>query len=1316
MRRYILFALFLCLHWVAWGQSGYEYRYWFDGDDANSQTGTSASAEWHIDTDLSGLSCAMHSIHLQVKDADGLWSAPVTRYFQKSTTADIPIVYWFDNDATGSQQLINGQTLIDVSALTDGFHVAYFQAAGEKDSSKPQTALFIKVPQTDGVGYMTCLCFIDGRLYHQERVPSSGGIVNRNLDVAELPYGIHRIQIQAVTPSGAATNVSEQFFFRSTTASEYANMKLLYNVDGDNFNTEAGVVSNGLYHFDIDVASLEDGLHRLTYMLTSETGTSTKVSTAFFMKTPVGGPGIMSYKYWLNDREDIAHTVKLDKRTDPFNLITLLPVESCGIRSSCFHFETEDGTPAIYAKNDLHMQFYDVSGRVAEMTRQYVDYAVKQPVTDIAQLVSDVRKTSAKPADNGINWYAVTALTGDSLAFKADQACTLQLFSPSGKEVYSASGAASVKFNGCHAYEDGTYYLALHDVKGTNGSNISVDYQHIDKYAVLEYTPKTFGTPATVNVNLLGNGFTDSTRVAIYNADTVYWAKHTTAQGFSNLTAMFDIPKTVVERFSLKVLYTPEDSICIENAINTVEADSIPTFTINLEGNPVFLAGSSATYQIKITNKSNIPTYNVPFTVTIDCINGDENTIKVGDGLTKILKGDFSKWLTNYVDENDANRFVNSFYGDDDKSLFYVIRDSLTGKNYLVGNFALPYIDGNSTVSIPITIGKVTHDFILYASVKKNWDYFYRVIKNNSGNGGNSGTGGAGGSGGTGGDSGSGDMGGSGDSGGNTGSGGSGGSGGNGGTSGPGEGSGNIGMGGSTDGTAGLEPGGGGGGSSDDECCVKTSATCLVTLATSWLPLDAISESWAETCVYDRLTNEVAGVFSDIFCEGDATDFTKQPKSPQPVLGDITMSIVKCSLEKAGSIGGKAAVKKLLDVISKGTIGKLISLGGVVNDCVFKPYKTWVNGCGDDDDDDVNATPIHSTDPNEIRGYVSESGSTYIRKDLDKAYYTIEFENDPEFATSAAHEVVVTDTLDSHRFDLSTFVPTSIKIGDRYVALDSNAPITTIDMRPEINAIAQVEIDYDMAKGIVKWYFSSLDPMTMEPTDEPMDGFLPVNANGNGIGEVSFDIALKKGFDDGETIKNRAEIIFDYNEPILTPVWENVTDTVAPVSKIIGCDELNDSTVVMHFAGSDNRSGIWKYDLYVQENPNGSWVKAVENITDSLYEFKGYSGFNYGFCILATDSAGNAEQKILEREVSKATYKIGDANGDGVVDVLDVSLAMAKYLDYDDVYLNFEATDVNGDGKIDIIDASNIQKLYLLSDTKKRIIKRTRIKKKDENN
>ena len=1206
MRRYILFALFLCLHWVAWGQSGYEYRYWFDGDDANSQTGTSASAEWHIDTDLSGLSCAMHSIHLQVKDADGLWSAPVTRYFQKSTTADIPIVYWFDNDATGSQQLISGQTLIDVSALTDGFHVAYFQAAGEKDSSKPQTALFIKVPQTDGVGYMTCLCFIDGRLYHQERVPSSGGVVNWNLDVAELPYGIHRIQIQAVTPSGAATNVSEQFFFRSTTASEYANMKLLYNVDGDNFNTEAGVVSNGLYHFDIDVASLEDGLHRLTYMLTSETGTSTKVSTAFFMKTPVGGPGIMSYKYWLNDREDIAHTVKLDKRTDPFNLITLLPVESCGIRSSCFHFETEDGTPAIYAKNDLHMQFYDVSGRVAEMTRQYVDYAVKQPVTDIAQLVSDVRKTSAKPADNGINWYAVTALTGDSLAFKADQACTLQLFSPSGKEVYSASGAASVKFNGCHAYEDGTYYLALHDVKGTNGSNISVDYQHIDKYAVLEYTPNEIGVlgESIVDMSFFGNGYDKLVKAYLHSDKCDITPDSIIVNTKSEMSLRFLLyGEEEFGDYDIVLQFEDEgkkDTMVIANGITLKKGVwEEPEVKIS------YLRSLARPYPVKIsvTNKSNVGLLYLPINIAYDNINIVE----------KVNFENFYIPIDSISEKEGYTPFLvtDNFVG--------------TGKTAAVMNLFIPQIAPNETVEYTLGITAPSHTkFNLYA-----W--------------------------------------------------------------------------------TGKAP--------NHPDATPDTLTNIPSIYGYYDQLGYEGTDGAPAKVMQRACwRDMKGPI------GAATTVASNANTAAHLIGGIVNGAAHYGDMARLEACGIDPSTETYNSVSH--IHRMETPEEIFDDPTSPSHwlaRLWQRRQHNAEDEHPQPKPepieiLNPGDPNDILGYVAESGSKHIKDGLVDVSYTIEFENDPEIATAAAHTIIVTDTIDASVHDLATFVPKSIKIGHVMTEFDGDVNLVkTIDLRPSINVIAQVKVEYNQSKGIVKLLMESLDPMTMEPTIDAMDGLLPVNADGNGQGEFVYDIKLKKNLPCGTEINNQAAIIFDDEGVIMTPVWTNIIDDISPSSAVTKYTVKNDSIVELRFSGEDNLSGVWKYELYMQEGADGPWTRIAEDITDSLYEYRYPADANYGFCVLATDSAGNVEKKELSREVELITYKIGDANGDGLVNVLDASLATSRYLG-ESVPLNVLAADVNSDGIINSVDVSLIQEKYLAETNKRIIIKRTRLRKKNNEN
>ena len=192
--------------------------------------------------------------------------------------------------------------------------------------------------------------------------------------------------------------------------------------------------------------------------------------------------------------------------------------------------------------------------------------------------------------------------------------------------------------------------------------------------------------------------------------------------------------------------------------------------------------------------------------------------------------------------------------------------------------------------------------------------------------------------------------------------------------------------------------------------------------------------------------------------------------------------------------------------------------------------------------------------------------------------------------------------------------------------------VKTIDMRPEINAIAQVNGEFNQKNGIAQWTLQSLDPMTMEPTNDLMQGILPVNYDGtSGIGEVMFEIGMKKGKTDGAKINNRAGIVFDYEDAILTPIWTNIVDAIAPSSVVSDLTIVNDSTLRVFANAFDARSGVWKYEWYVQHGANAPWWKEGETDSPS-FDFRFYEDIDYGFYVLVTDSAGNVEKKVIQRE------------------------------------------------------------------------------------
>ena len=341
-----------------------------------------------------------------------------------------------------------------------------------------------------------------------------------------------------------------------------------------------------------------------------------------------------------------------------------------------------------------------------------------------------------------------------------------------------------------------------------------------------------------------------------------------------------------------------------------------------------------------------------------------------------------------------------------------------------------------------------------------------------------------------------------------------------------------------------------------------------------------------------------------------------------------------------------------------------------------------------------NRTPVDiyaPGDPNDIIGYTAESGSKYMREGTTDVYYTIEFENDPEIANAAAHTIVVTDTLDTKRFDLSTFAAKSVKLGKKVMELngEKNFSKRTIDLRPEIYVIAQVSLNLDEQKGIAKWTIESLDPMTMDPTDDAMQGVLPVNTNGNGQGEAIFDIKLKPGMKDGDEVSNRAGIVFDREGTIMTPTWTNIVDGILPTSHVVDATVLpGGETAAISIEADDDGSGPWRYDVYVQYG-SGAWFLAAENVAaDTTATVKLYDGIEHHFYCVATDMAGNVETKEPHAELTLTVsdHLNGDVNGDGAIDVADI----ADIIDVMAKGVYRKHADTNNDGAVDVADIAEI--------------------------
>lgn len=348
-------------------------------------------------------------------------------------------------------------------------------------------------------------------------------------------------------------------------------------------------------------------------------------------------------------------------------------------------------------------------------------------------------------------------------------------------------------------------------------------------------------------------------------------------------------------------------------------------------------------------------------------------------------------------------------------------------------------------------------------------------------------------------------------------------------------------------------------------------------------------------------------------------------------------------------------------------------------------------------------------DPNDIIGYSSPAGTEHIGVDVQTLDYIVEFENDPEMATASAQTIVVTDTLDKQVFDFATLKVGEFKLGTHNVDFaGAVSGIKTVDMRPEINAIAQAEVRFDAESGELRLEVRSLDPITLEPTNNVMQGVLPVNTGGEGLGELHYSIRLRDGLADSTDVDNMAVIVFDENEPIETPVWHNVTDYTLPVSEISEVVTADNQTFTLSVNGSDDGAGIWCYDLFVRSADMPEWTLVASglNETDGKIAFTAEAPIQQAqFVTVAWDKAGNMEDAYAMRKLA------GDVDGSGAVDANDVLLLRAYYIGRK-VTIDLSVADVNLDGSVDSQDATAARRIYLDSNLSGKKIShiRTRMK------
>ncbi|RNA38123.1 RHS repeat-associated core domain-containing [Brachionus plicatilis] len=193
-------------------------------------------------------------------------------------------------------------------------------------------------------------------------------------------------------------------------------------------------------------------------------------------------------------------------------------------------------------------------------------------------------------------------------------------------------------------------------------------------------------------------------------------------------------------------------------------------------------------------------------------------------------------------------------------------------------------------------------------------------------------------------------------------------------------------------------------------------------------------------------------------------------------------------------------------------------------------------------------------DPNDIIGPVGFGPLKRISPS-DTLSYKIRFENLMNSTAPAQYVFIklqVNKNLDFRTFELDEFSfankEYSVEPGNSYYQQkkDIDAFNTTSKLK-DFQMVIRVQTGLDILSKSAFWKLEALDKNTGAPPTDKTIGFLPPNDNSTHIGEgyVKFKIQPSKTAPNMARIDANASIIFDINDPIITPNIFNTIDADA---------------------------------------------------------------------------------------------------------------------------------------------------------------------------
>ena len=188
-----LLILVLTLAWLVGGtavaKSITDRVYWIDGDVGSARALTSQ-------INLSAMSPGLHTISVRVKDSEQQWSAPVTRCFlctavEERATNITERQYWLDGNVCEAKELT---PVVDLGEIRPGLHTLSVRVKDNQGQwSAPVTRYFLVTPPNEAKVITNYCYFFDGKDDEMVLGFVSEGETVFDIDASMLYPGEHTI-------------------------------------------------------------------------------------------------------------------------------------------------------------------------------------------------------------------------------------------------------------------------------------------------------------------------------------------------------------------------------------------------------------------------------------------------------------------------------------------------------------------------------------------------------------------------------------------------------------------------------------------------------------------------------------------------------------------------------------------------------------------------------------------------------------------------------------------------------------------------------------------------------------------------------------------------------------------------------------------------------------------------------------------------------------------------------------------------------------------------------------------------------------------